>query len=82
MSNDDRRPPCLELRCKEMFYKDISATPTEHERAMSAAFGKWDTRSYWCGCTQDSRGPDQKPVNQEACSRAGRPCYKALEHLA
>ena len=46
MSNDDRKPPCLELRCKEMFYKDISQAPTEHERAMAAAFGKWDTRTF------------------------------------
>jgi len=76
---NDAKPPCLELRCKQMFYKD--AAPTEHDRAVAAAFGKCDTTAYWCQCTQDSRGPDAGPVNQEACSRA-RTCYKGLENLA
>src|SRR5207248_866848 len=44
MANEETKPfdlaqgkPCLELRCKQMFYKDVSAPPTEHERAVAAA---------------------------------------------
>jgi hypothetical protein len=80
MANDPKKP-CLELRCKQMFYKDTSQPPSEHERAVQAAFGSWDTTSYWCQCTQDSRGPDQKSVNRDACSQAGRSCYRGLESL-
>ena len=72
--------PCLNLRSKEMFYKDVSAPPTEHERAMAEAFGAWDNRAYWCHCTQVGRGPDDQPVNKEACSKA-RSCYKGLEDI-
>ena len=81
MANEETRP-CLELRCKQMFYKDVLAGPTEHERAVAEAFGKWDTTAYWCGCTQESRGADGQAVNREACSRSGRSCYKGLEKLA
>ena len=81
MASEETKP-CLELRCKQMFYKDVSAPPSEHEQAVAAAFGKWDTTAYWCQCTQDSRGPDANAVNKDACSRAGRSCYKGLENLA
>ena len=74
-------PPCLELRYKQMFYKDVSAPPTEHEKEMARVYGTSDCTAYWCQCTQDSRGPDAGPVNKEACSKA-RTCYKGLENLA
>ena len=81
MANEETKRACLNLRCKQMFYKDVTAPPTEHEQAVWAAFGKWDTTAYWCQCTQDSRGPDAGPVNKEACSKT-RECYKGLEDLA
>jgi len=80
MANEETKP-CLELRCKQMFYKDVTAPPTEQEQAVRAAFGTWDTTAYWCGCTQDSRGPDAKAVNKDACSKGGRSCYRGLENL-
>ena len=78
---DEAMKPCLELRCKQMFYKDTGAPPTPHEIAVKEAFGAWDTTVFWCQCTQDSRGPDAQAVNRQACSKAGRACYKSLENL-
>ena len=80
MANDETKPPCLNLRCKQMFYKDVAAPPSEHEKAVAAAFGAWDTTAYWCQCTQDSRGPDAGPVGKDACSKARR-CYQGLGDL-
>jgi hypothetical protein len=80
MSNE-AKPSCLNLRCKEMFYKDVSAPPTEHDLVVEKLYGKWDTRTYWCQCTQGQRGPDDQPVNRAECSRLDRPCFKGIGDL-
>lgn len=83
MANETEKkaPPCLNLRFKQMFYKDVSAPPTENEKEMARVYGTWDATAYWCQCTQGGRGPDEQPVNREACSRKGRGCYKDLESI-
>jgi hypothetical protein len=83
MPNDKAvQPVCLKLRYKQMFYKDVSAAPSENDKEIARVYGSWDTTAYWCDCTQGGRGPDDQPVNREACSRAGRPCHVGLEKLA
>jgi hypothetical protein len=78
---EKQAPPCLNLRYKQMFYKDVSAPPTEVELEMKRVYGAWDATAYWCSCTQDGRGPDDQAVNKESCSRKGRACYKDLSSL-
>jgi hypothetical protein len=75
-------PACLKLRCKQMFYKDLQAPPTEHDRQVERLFGTSDMRVWWCECTQNDRGPDRKPVNLRECSAPDRTCYESLEDLA
>lgn len=77
MSNER---PCLYLRYKQMLYKDVTAPPTEHETEMAELYGSWDTKSYWCDCTQGSRGPDDGAVSAKGCVR-GRTCFKGLEDV-
>ena len=72
------RFPCANLCSKEMFYKDPDERPSEHEEAVKRAYGDWDTRAFWCQCTQRERGPDDRPVNPGECSRAGRSCYEGV----
>lgn len=72
---------CLNLRYKQMLYKDVSAPPTEQERKMAELYGTWDSTACWCESTQGSRGPDDKPVNRKECAR-GRSCFKGLSDLA
>ncbi len=78
----ETKAPCLHLRCKEMFYKDVAAPPSEHDVRVEAMYGKVDARAWWCQCTQAGRGPDSQPVNMPECSRRDRACYKGLEDLA
>ncbi len=75
---ENRAAQCLNLRYKQMFYKDVSAPPTEDEKEIARVYGSWDTTACWCSRTQDGRGPDEGPVTKEACSRKGRSCYKDL----
>ena len=80
-SEAEAKPPCLNLRCKEIFYKDVEAPPTEHDLRVEQLYGKFDTRSYWCQGTQTGRGPDGQPVDRPGCSLRTRPCYKGIENL-
>lgn len=77
----DAQQPCLHLRSKEMFYQDPAAAPSEHDEEVRRAYGAWDTKAWWCQCTQTARGPDDRPVNRTACCRSDRPCYAGLEKL-
>jgi hypothetical protein len=82
MANDpDRQRPCLNLRSKEMYYENPSERPTGHDAEVARLYGSWDTRAYWCGCTQTPRGPDEQPVDRKECSRKDRACYRGLEHF-
>ena len=78
---DEAMKPCLELRCKQMFYKDPDAKPTKHDAVVKKLFGSVDTTAYWCQCTQTGRGPDDQPANKTDCSKAGRKCYLGLDQL-
>ena len=81
MANEAERP-CLNLRCKEMYYKDINAPPTEQELEARKLYGRWDNRAYWCHTTQTGVGPDDKLVGSKECSCAERKCYLGLKNLA
>jgi hypothetical protein len=81
MANEAERP-CLNLRCKEMFYKDVHAAPTERELEERKLYGHWDNRSYWCHCTQTPVGPDNRIVDWKSCSQADRSCFTGLKDLA
>jgi hypothetical protein len=80
MANDPR--PCLNLRTKDMFYKDPASHDPEHEALIERLYGRVENKAFWCHCTQAGRGPDDQPVNRAECSRSDRKCYKGLEHLA
>jgi hypothetical protein len=83
MNNESQAPnPCLNLRSKDMYYKVRTELDAEQEAVVARLYGTVDTRAYWCHCTQAGRGPDDRPVNREECSKAGRKCYTGLEHLA
>lgn len=73
--------PCLELRSKEMYYKDVNAPPPPEELERRKLYGFSDGRIFWCNCTQTGFGPDDKPVALGECSRKDRPCYKGLENI-
>ena len=74
--------PCTDLCSKEMFYKDPSDLPSEQDAVAERLYGACDTKVYWCLGTQTGRGPDDQPVNREACTKTDRPCYKGLDRLA
>ena len=79
MANEqERRPPCLDLRFKQMFYRDLNEPLSEYEARQRELYGPSDTNAYWCQRTQTGRGPDEQPVNRAACSCADRKCYKSL----
>lgn len=73
--------PCVNLCSKSMFYKDPSDPPDEHKKEVERLFGSCDTSIHWCQCTQEGRGPDDQPVDLEACSKRNRSCYKGLRDL-
>ena len=43
---------CLNLRCKEMFYKDDDPEAEQHQADVERVYGACDTTAYWCQCTQ------------------------------
>ena len=55
--------PCKHLRCKEMYYMDNPFADMD-----------FSSESYWCDCTQEALGPDNKPAGRKACG-PGRGCY-------
>lgn len=73
--------PCFELRCKEMYYKDVNAPPSPEELERRKLYGYADGRIFWCNCTQTGFGPDDKSVGLSECARKDRPCYKGLEQM-
>ncbi len=77
----ETQPVCLKLLSKEMFYKDPSDPSWEHDAEVERLFGSYDATVYWCDCTQEGRGPDEKPTNKRDCTRANRECYVSLEDL-
>jgi len=79
---NDAKPPCLNLRSKDMFYKDPASQDPEHEALIERLYGRVENKAFWCQCTQGGRGPDDQPVSKAECSRGDRKCYKGLEHLA
>ncbi len=79
---DEAKPPCLNLRSKDMFYKHPASVDAEHEAVVARLYGTADTKAYWCQCTQTGRGPDDRPVNKGECSKAERKCFLGLDHLA
>ncbi len=58
---------CDRLRHK-MMYID------EAQKRFGAVDDSSDTRVFWCAGTFESRGPDGRPVDPDAC-RLGRACY-------
>lgn len=58
-------PCCRNLRCKSMFYRADERPGLLHAST---------TMSYWCHCTNDHLGPDEKPVGHPACQE-GRSCH-------
>jgi len=82
MANEEEAPaPCLNLRSKDMFYKDPASANPEQEAVVARLYGTVDTKAYWCQCTQAGRGPDDQPVNKGECSKTGRKCYLGLHNL-
>jgi hypothetical protein len=73
---------CLNLRSKEMFYETATTRCPEHDAEVERLYGACDTTAYWCRCTQTARGPDQKIVGREQCSKRGRGCFVGIESLA
>ena len=73
---------CLNLRCKEMFYKDPAAALAVPDGDVEEPFNGFEATAYWCQGTQTGRGPDSEPVNKRACSNAVRRCFVGLETLA
>lgn len=74
--------PCLHLRCKEMYYKDVHAPPTPEELEARKLYGHWDNRAYWCHLTQTPRGPDDQAAGWKECACAERKCFSGLQNLA
>lgn len=70
---------CLNLRSKEMFYKD----PGDPDQAKETErlYATCDTAMYWCDQTQTGRGPDDQPANREGCSCSTRTCFLGIEGL-
>ena len=62
------RPACLCLRHKLMYVDERQASPGMVDDSS-------DTRVYFCTKSQDSLGPDAKPVHPHDCA-AGRSCFK------
>jgi hypothetical protein len=62
-SPTELRPPCQNLRSKEMYYQ----SPGEEEDAYSSG-------AYWCVQTQEAFGPDGQPTGRRVCCH-GRNCY-------
>ena len=73
--------PCVNLCSKEMFYKDPADPPDPHQKEVERLGGTCDTSTYWCQCTQGGRGPDDQPVDRDACSKRKRSCYKGFRDL-
>ena len=72
---------CLNLRCKEMFYKDDDPEAEQHQADVERVYGACDTTAYWCQCTQTGRGPDGKPVMRVVCNDASRKCFETIHFL-
>ncbi len=56
--------PCKFLRSKEMYYATLADTT-----------GEFGGQTYWCDCTQDAIGPDDKIAEAKECSPE-RSCYR------
>ncbi|MBI3854377.1 MAG: hypothetical protein HY293_01665 [Planctomycetes bacterium] len=82
MANEPEAPaPCLNLRSKDMYYKHPTQADAEQAALVAKLYGTVDTKAYWCHCTQAGRGPDDRPVTKDECSRTGRKCYLGLHNL-
>ena len=74
-------PPCLNLRCKQMYYQNPNQPLSEYEKEMEKINAKWDLTNYWCVCTQTAIGPDNQAVNKGECSKAERKCFQGIQHI-
>jgi hypothetical protein len=77
----DPKSACLNLRSKQMYYKDHDADEEEHRREVERLFGPCDTTAWWCECTQTGRGPDGEPCNSGACAPSSRKCFVSVHSL-
>jgi hypothetical protein len=78
---------CLNLRSKEMFYKDPAQGGVMPGMTLAAPDGDesghgFDGTAYWCQCTQTGRGPDDQIVGKTHCSDPGRTCHVSIANLA
>ena len=83
MADTQVPPPCQKLRTKDQFYKDSAdlADDAEQQKLIERLYGTWDARAFWCEQTQTDCGPDDRPVDQSACSIRGRSCFVKLTDL-
>ena len=79
-SKIDAKHLCLNLRCKQMFYKVADSEADAHDKEVERLFGPCDTTTYWCECTQTGRGPDEQPVGKGECSPS-RKCYQGIHAI-
>ena len=77
MSSKSDEHPCLNLRCKQMFYEVEEFDGTKPEKP----YGEGDASAYWCECTQTGRGPDEKPVDRKQCSSPLRKCFEGVHSI-
>ena len=67
---DPSTPPCRHLRNKGMYVYTDGQDGEPH--------GDYDNTIFWCLQTMKGFGPDDEPVDGEACRNPGRTCYEPL----
>ena len=80
-SKIDSKNLCLNLRCKQMYYKVEDPEWEEHQKEVDRLFGPCDSTVYWCECTETGRGPDDQPVHKDQCCSPTRKCFEGVQFL-
>jgi hypothetical protein len=76
----DPRTTCVNLRTKKMYY-DAAGIGAPPDPGIEKAYGTCSTAHCWCLKTQVTRGPDDRIVGIEECSRPDRECHEGIESL-